>query len=89
MAAFDVSRTLAGGLRLGLSLNSVGESLSDLWGGPPLKAYLTTSLRAEMPLGRLFSVYGRIDDLTDEAPETVRGYGASGRVATLGLRGRF
>ena len=89
MAAIDVSRTLAGALRLGLSLNSVGESLSDLWGGPPLKAYLTASLRAELPVGRLFSVYGRIDDLTDEAPETVRGYGAPGRVATLGLRGRF
>jgi vitamin B12 transporter len=89
MAALDVSRTFAGDLRLGMSLNYVGESLSDLWGGPPLKAYLTAGLRAEMPLGRLFSVYGRIDDLADEAPETVRGYGTPGRVATLGLRGRF
>jgi outer membrane cobalamin receptor len=89
MAALDVSRTLAGDLRLGMSLNYVGENLSDLWGGPPLKAHLTAGLRAEMPLGPMLSVYGRIEDVTYEAPETVRGYGAPGRVATLGLRGRF
>jgi vitamin B12 transporter len=89
MASLDVSRTLAGDLRLGMSLNYTSESLSDLWGGPPLKAHLTAGLRAELPLGPLLSVYGRIEDVTDEAPETVRGYGAPGRVATLGLRGRF
>jgi vitamin B12 transporter len=89
MASLDVSRALAGDLRLGLSLNYAGESLSDLWGGPPLKSRLTAGLRAEAPLGPRFSVYGRIEDLTDAAPETVRGYGAPGRVATLGLRARF
>jgi vitamin B12 transporter len=89
MASLDVSRTLAGDLRLGLSLNYAGESLSDLWGGPPLKSRLTAGLRAEAPLGARLSVYGRIEDLTDAAPETVRGYGAPGRVATLGLRARF
>ena len=89
MASLDVSRTLAGDLRLGLSLNYAGESLSDLWGGPPLKSRLTAGLRAEAPLGPWLSVYGRIEDLTDAAPETVRGYGAPGRIATLGLRARF
>jgi vitamin B12 transporter len=89
MASLDVSRTLAGDLRLGLSLNYAGESLSDLWGGPPLKSRLTAGLRAEAPLGARLSVYGRIEDVTDAAPETVRGYGAPGRVATLGLRARF
>ena len=89
MASLDVSRTLAGDLRLGLSLNYAGESLSDLWGGPPLKSRLTAGLRAEAPLGARLSVYGRIEDLTDAAPETVRGYGAPGRVATLGLKARF
>ena len=89
MASLDVSRTLAGDLRLGLSLNYAGESLSDLWGGPPLKSRLTAGLRAEAPLGSRLSVYGRIEDVTDAAPETVRGYGAPGRVATLGLRARF
>ena len=89
MASLDVSRTLAGDLRLGLSLNYAGESLSDLWGGPPLKSRLTAGLRAELPLGTLLSVYGRIEDVIDEGPETVRGYGAPGGVATLGLRARF
>ena len=89
MAALDVSRTLPGGARLGLSLSHAGESLSDLWGGPPLKARLTAGLRAEAPLGDRVSVYGRIDDLTDEAPETVRGYGSPGRTAHVGLRARF
>lgn len=89
MASLDVSRTLAGDLRLGLSLNYAGESLSDLWGGPPLKSRLTAGLRAEAPLGDRVSVYGRIDDLTDEAPETVRGYGSPGRTAHIGLRARF
>ena len=89
MASLDVSRTLAGDLRLGLSLNYAGESLSDLWGGPPLKSRLTAGLRVEAPLGSRLSVYGRIEDVTDAAPETVRGYGAPGRVATLGLRARF
>jgi len=89
MASLDVSRTLASDLRLGLSLNYAGESLSDLWGGPPLKSRLTAGLRAEAPLGARLSVYGRIEDVTDAAPETVRGYGAPGRVATLGLRARF
>lgn len=89
MASLDISRTLAGGAQLGLALSYAGESLSDLWGGPPLKAHLTAGLRAEAPLGTSLSVYGRIDDLTDEAPETVRGYGAPGRTAHIGLRARF
>jgi vitamin B12 transporter len=89
MAALDISRTLAGGVRLGMGLNYAGESLSDLWGGPPLKSRLTAAVRAEAPLGGRVSVYGRIDDLTDEAPETVRGYGSPGRTAHVGLRARF
>lgn len=89
MASLDVSHTLPGDLRMGLGLRYAGESLSDLWGGPPLKSHLTLGLRAEAPLGERLSVYGRLDDLTDQAPETVRGYGAPGRVATLGLRARF
>ncbi|MCA3753813.1 MAG: TonB-dependent receptor [Phenylobacterium sp.] len=89
MASLDVSRTLPGDLRLGLGLRYAGESLSDLWGGPPLKSYLTLGLRVELPLEDRISVYGRVDDATDMAPETVRGYGAPGRVATFGLRARF
>ena len=89
MASLDVSRTLPGDLRLGLGLRYAGESLSDLWGGPPLKSYLTLGLRVELPLEDRISVYGRVDDATDRAPETVRGYGAPGRVATFGLRARF
>jgi vitamin B12 transporter len=72
-----------------MGLNYAGESLSDLWGGPPLKSRLTAAVRAEAPLGGRVSVYGRIDDLTDEAPETVRGYGSPGRTAHVGLRARF
>ena len=89
MASLDVSRTLPGDLRLGLGLRYAGENLSDLWGGPPLKSYLTLGLRVELPLEDRISVYGRVDDATDRAPETVRGYGAPGRVATFGLRARF
>lgn len=89
MASLDVSRTLPGDLRLGMGLRYAGESLSDLWGGPPLKSYLILGLRLELPLANGFSVYGRVDDATDRAPETIRGYGAPGRLATLGLRARF
>ena len=89
MASLDVSRTFGSQVRAGLSLAYAGESLSNLWGGPPLKSRLTVGLRADAPVTPSVSVYGRIEDLGDAAPETVRGYGAPGRTATLGLRARF
>jgi vitamin B12 transporter len=46
-------------------------------------------VRAELPIGERFAVYGRVDNLTDTRYETIAGYGNYGRAAYGGVRLRL
>ncbi|MBI0476780.1 TonB-dependent receptor [Sphingomonas sp. MA1305] len=87
-AAFVVDYRLPFGLGIGGTVQIVGDSVdSDSYGNRvQVDGYALASIRAELPLGDRFSVYGRIDNLTDERYFTVAEYGTYGRAAYGGIR---
>jgi vitamin B12 transporter len=77
----------------GVSLNAhvqlVSDSLDGFGGSVALDGYVLTSLRAAVPLGDQFELYGRIENVFDVRYETVSGYGTYGRNAHVGVRFKF
>ena len=76
-------------LHLGASVQTVSDSRdSDYLTFSPtsLDGYTLVDLRASVPIGDRFEVYGRIENLTDTRYETVSGYGTLGRNAHVGVR---
>jgi vitamin B12 transporter len=76
-------------LSTGLGLQHVGERFDDAANRFPLEAYTLIDLRAAYPLTQRLELYGRVENLADEAYEQARLYGSVGRTAALGLRARF
>ncbi len=65
---------------------AVGPSFDDAGNFTHLKGYTLASIRAEMPFGDRFAIYGRIENLFDAKYQTVAGYGTQGRAAYAGVR---
>ena len=79
-------------LRLGASMRVVSDSAdSDFqtFTRTSLDGFALFGLRASVPIGDRFEVYGRVENLFDEQYETVSGYGTYGRNAHVGVRARF
>ncbi|MDL2352572.1 MAG: TonB-dependent receptor, partial [Pseudomonadota bacterium] len=74
------------GLKLGADVRMVSDSL-DI--GGKLDGYGLLTLRASMPLGEHLELYGRVENVTDAAYQTVAGYGTYGRSAYGGIRASF
>ena len=68
---------------------NVGDSFDDAANRIRLAGYTLVGLRAEMPIGKRLSIYGRIDNLFDKKYETVASYGTLGRAAYGGIRVKF
>ncbi|THD34832.1 MAG: TonB-dependent receptor [Sphingomonas sp.] len=87
----SVDYRLPVGLSLGATVSLVGDSIDvdDFGNRVPLDGYAVAGVRAEMPIGKRFAVYGRVDNLFDAKYQTVRGYGTPGRAAYGGVRLRF
>lgn len=77
------------GVSLGGTLSLVGDSFDNAANTRRLDSYALAGLRAELPIGERFAVYGRIDNLFDADYRTVTGYGTWGRTAFIGLRARM
>ena len=77
------------GLSIGGTVSIVGDSFDNAANTTRLDGYALAGIRAEMPVTRSISVYGRVDNLFDEKYETVAGYGTYGRAAYGGIRLRF
>ncbi len=77
------------GLALGGTVAMVGDSYNDAGNFTRIDGYTLVGIRAEMPIGERFALYGRIDNLFDEKYETVSGYGTYGRAAYAGVRLKF
>ena len=75
------------GLSLGATVRQVGDSFDDAANLVRLDGYVVTDIRAEMPVGKHFAIYGRIENLFDEQYQTVAGYGTYGRAAYGGSPG--
>ena len=74
------------GLKLGADVRLVGDSFDDRGNVTRLDGYGLLTLRAAVPLGEHLELYGRIENVTDAAYQTVAGYGTYGRSAYGGVR---
>lgn len=79
----------ASGLRTGASVRYVGETFDNPANTAKVEAYALVDLRASYPIDDHLEVYGRIENLFDEAYQTVRNYGTAGRGVFGGVRVRF
>jgi vitamin B12 transporter len=74
------------GLSLGGTVSQVGDSFDNAPNTVRLDGYVLAGVRAEMPIGDHFAIYGRVDNLFDERYQTVATYGTLGRAAYGGVR---
>jgi vitamin B12 transporter len=77
------------GLGVGATVLTVGDSFDDAANLNRLDGYTIVGLRADLPVGDKFSIYGRVDNLFDEQYTVVRGYNTPGRAAYGGIRLKF
>ena len=77
------------GLSTGATVTLVGDSFDDAANLRRLDGYALVGVRASLPIGERLEIYGRIDNLADEAYATAYGYGTYGRSAYGGVRVRF
>jgi vitamin B12 transporter len=88
----SIDWTLQEWLKLGASIQTVSDSRDfDFQTFDPtnLDGYTLATIRAAVPIGDRFEVYGRVENLFDVKYETVSGYGTLGRNAHVGVRAKF
>ena len=88
-ASLSADYRLPFGLSLGGTVTIVGDSFNDQGNFTRLDGFALGSIRAEMPIGDRFALYGRVENVTDEQYQLVRGYGTYGRAAYAGVRIKF
>lgn len=86
VASVSADYRLPFGLSLGGTVTMVGDSFNDQGNFTRIDGFALGSVRAEMPIGDRFAVYGRVENVTDEKYELVSGYGTYGRAAFAGVR---
>jgi vitamin B12 transporter len=77
------------GLETGATLVHVGDSFDNAANTRALDGYVLVDLRASLPVTNRLELYGRVENLFDEAYETVSGYGVAGRAGYVGVRLRL
>ena len=87
-AGADWTSPLAG-LVLGGELRLVGDSFDDAANTVPLDGYALVDVRASVPVGETFELFGRVENLFDVDYRTAAGYGSPGRGAFVGVRVRM
>ncbi len=74
------------GLALGADLRIVGDSFDDGGNLTRLDGYEVLDLRAALPLGENFELFGRVENIFDAQYQTVAGYGTPGRGGFVGVK---
>jgi vitamin B12 transporter len=77
------------GLALGADLRASGPSWDDAANTVRLSGYATVDLRASVPVGARFELFGRVENVGDARYQTAAGYGAYGRSVYAGLRAKL
>jgi len=77
------------GLSTGATLTMVGDSFDNAANSVRLDGYALAGVRASLPVGQNFEIYGRVDNLFDADYATAAGFGTYGRAAYGGVRARF
>ncbi len=76
-------------MKLGTSVQVVGDSFDDAANLVLLDGYTLVGIRTALPVNDKLEIYGRIDNLFDANYVTVAGYATYGRAAYAGVRARF
>ena len=76
-------------LGLGATVLMVSDSFDDARNLNRLDGYAILGVRADYPITKRISVYGRVDNVFDDKYTIVRGYGTPGRAAYGGIRVKF
>lgn len=82
-------RTPLADFTIGGDVRLVSDSFENASNLTPLDGYALASLRASLPFGERFELFGRVENLFDTDYETVAGYATAGRSAYIGARARF
>ncbi|MGB7374807.1 TonB-dependent receptor plug domain-containing protein [Pontixanthobacter sp.] len=77
------------GLTLGGDIRLVSDSFDNAANTAKLEGYHLFTLRASLPVTADFELFGRIENVTDEAYQTAAGFGSAGRGAFVGARTSF
>ncbi|MES3150958.1 TonB-dependent receptor plug domain-containing protein [Sphingomonas faeni] len=88
-ASVNADYRFAFGLAVGGTVTMVGDSFNDAGNTTRIDGYAIGGIRAELPIGERFAVYGRVDNVTDASYQTITGYGTYGRAAYGGVRLRL
>ena len=90
--SINASVDWSGPVKLGASVQTTSDSRDfDFQTFDPiaLDGYTLATIRAAVPVGNHFEVYGRVENLFGVRYETVSGYGTLGRNAHVGVRAKF
>ncbi len=74
---------------IGGDVRMVSDSFENATNTTPLDGYALASVRASLPFGERFELFGRVENLFDTDYQTAAGYGTPGRSAYIGARARF
>jgi len=77
------------GLETGATIVHVGDSFDNAANTRALDGYVLVDLRASFPVTESIELYGRVENLFDEAYETVSNYGTARRAGYVGVRLRL
>lgn len=88
-ASVSADYRLPFGLSLGGTITMIGDSFNDAGNTTRLDGFALGSIRAELPIGERFAIYGRVENVTNEKYQVVSGYGTYGRAAYGGIRVRL
>jgi vitamin B12 transporter len=76
-------------VRLGADLRVVSDSFDDAANLVPLDGYATLAVRGEWDASEHVTLFGRVENLSDEDYQTAAGYATEGRAVHLGARARW
>jgi len=76
-------------LSTAVAVQHVGDSFDNASNATRLEGFTLVDLRASYPINETLDVYGRIENVADEAYATSANYGTPGRGLFVGLRARF
>ncbi|RIV81272.1 TonB-dependent receptor plug domain-containing protein [Pelagerythrobacter aerophilus] len=74
---------------IGGDVRMVSDSFENATNTTPLDGYALASVRASLPFGERFELFGRVENLFDTDYQTAAGYGTPGRSAYIGARAQF
>jgi len=92
--AFTLSADWSGDIagqefNIGGDARIVSDSFDDAANATPLDGYAIFTIRANVPIGDNFELYGRVENIFDEDYQTAAGFATPGRGGFVGVRAKF